>query len=118
MHKLLIEDRLDALRADMRGDRARQWRRLYEQCDWYRTQHPPGEHPTASITYFGPAAANLALAYVLSGQRGYLDEAWRWISTCIGYPHWGKANLPDHDLDAGWLLHGLSLAYSWLSEDL
>lgn len=35
-----------------------------------------------------------------------------------GYPHWGRAHMPDHDLDAGWLLHGLSLAYSWLGEDL
>ena len=85
---------------------------------WYRTQELPAEHPTASITYFGPAAANLALAYRLTGQPHYLDEAWRWISTCLDYPHWGKAKLPDHDLDAGWLLHGLSLAYSWLGDDL
>lgn len=115
---LLIGDRIDALRNELRTTRAAQWRRLYEQCEWYRGQTPPAEHPTASITYFGPAAANLALAYRLTGQRGYLDEAWRWISTCIGYPHWGKAKLPDHDLDAGWLLHGLSLAYSWLGDDL
>jgi hypothetical protein len=32
----------------------------------------------------------------------------------IHYPHWGKANLPDHDLDAGWLLFGLGLGYDWL----
>lgn len=118
MDRLLIGDRVPELRAALRGSHAAQWRRLYEQCDWYRRQTPPAEHPTASITYFGPAAANLALAYVLTDQRGYLDEAWRWISTCIAYPHWGKANLPDHDLDAGWLLHGLSLAYSWLRDDL
>lgn len=118
MDRLLIGDRVPELRAALCGSHAAQWRRLYEQCDWYRRQTPPALHPTASITYFGPAAANLALAYVLTEQRGYLDEAWRWISTCIAYPHWGKANLPDHDLDAGWLLHGLSLAYSWLRDDL
>lgn len=118
MHQLLIADRIDALRAALRTTHAEQWRRLYEQCDWYRTQTPPAEHPTTSITYFGPAAANLALAYRLTGQHGYLDQAWRWIETCVGYPHWGKAHLPDHDLDAGWLLHGLSLAYSWLRDDL
>ena len=60
----------------------------------------------------------MPLAYRLTGQRGYLDEAWRWISTAIGYPHWGKAKMPDHDLDAGWLLHGLALAYSWIGDDL
>jgi hypothetical protein len=115
---LLIDDRIAALRACLTTTHTAQFRRLYEQCQWYRGQHPPAEHPTASITYLGPAAANLALAYRLTGQRGYLDEAWRWIGTAIGYPHWGKAHLPDHDLDAGWLLHGLSLAYSWLRDDL
>ncbi|NUT46708.1 MAG: hypothetical protein HOV94_05210, partial [Saccharothrix sp.] len=118
MRPLLIADRLDTLRAALTTTHAAQWRRLSEQCDWYRRQHPPAEHPTASITYFGPAAANLALAYRLTGQRGYLDEAWRWIGACIAYPHWGKAHMPDHDLDAGWLLHGLSLAYTWIGDDL
>jgi hypothetical protein len=118
MEPLLIAGRLDELRASLTSTHAAQWRRLAEQCDWYRGQTPPPEHPTASITYLGPAAANLALAYRLTGQRGYLDEAWRWIATAISYPHWGKAKLPDHDLDAGWLLHGLSLAYSWLQDDL
>ncbi|WP_329362061.1 heparinase II/III family protein [Streptomyces sp. NBC_00669] len=115
---LLLDGELETLRAELRTVRAAQWRRLYEQCDWYRGQTPPAEHPTASITYFGPAAANLALAYRLTGRRGYLDECRRWISACVAYPHWGKASMPDHDLDAGWLLHGLSLAYSWLGEDL
>lgn len=115
---LLLDGRLDALRRELRDTRAAQWRRLYEQCDWYRGQAPPAEHPRASITYFGPAAANLALAYRLTGRRGYLEEAWRWIDTCTSYPHWGKAHMPDHDLDAGWLLHGLSLAYDWLGDDL
>ena len=118
MEPLLIAGRLDELRAALTTTHARQWRRLAEQCDWYRGQVPPPEHPTASITYFGPAAATLALAYRLTGQRGYLDEAWRWISTAISYPHWGKAKMPDHDLDAGWLLHGLGLAHSWLRYDL
>jgi len=118
MRPLLIEGRLDELRTALRGTHAAQWRRLYEECERYRSMTPPAEHPTASITYFGPYSANLALAYRLTGQRWYLDEAWRWISTCLRYPHWGKANLPDHDLDAGWLLHGLSLAYTWLGDDL
>ncbi|MFI9560198.1 hypothetical protein [Nonomuraea endophytica] len=109
---------VDGLRDLLTTTHAAQWRRLHEQCDWYRRQEPPAEHPRASITYFGPAAANLALAYRLTGNRAYLEEAWRWISTAISYPHWGKAHLPDHDLDAGWLLHGLSMACGWLGDDL
>src|ERR1044072_8272390 len=115
---VLSRDRIDALRAQLKGSHAAQWRRLYEQADSYRLQHPPQEHPLARITYFGPAAANLALAHRLSGDPGYAAEAWRWISTAISFPHWGRANLPDHDLDAGWLLHGLSLAYHLLGDDL
>ncbi|WP_410813896.1 hypothetical protein [Micromonospora sp. 067-2] len=118
MQPLLLGPRLDELRAALTTTHADQWRRLYEQCDSYRGQTPPAEHPTASITYLGPAAMNLALAYRLTGQRGYLTEARRWIGAAVSYPHWGKAKLPDHDLDAGWLLHGLSLAYSWLRDDL
>jgi hypothetical protein len=113
----MYEQRLDVLRAGLDGRYAAQWRRLREQCDWYRTQTPPVEHPSASITYFGPAAANLALAYRLTGNEAYRAEAARWISAAIGFPHWGKAHLPDHDLDAGWLLHGLSLASTWLGDD-
>ncbi|HEY6740684.1 MAG TPA: DUF4962 domain-containing protein [Actinopolymorphaceae bacterium] len=113
-----LESGIDDLRTELTTVRSAQWRRLHEQCDWYRRQHPPAEHPTASITYFGPAAANLALAYRLTERSGYLEEAYRWIGTVIGYPHWGKAKMPDHDLDAGWLLHGLSLAYAWLGDDL
>jgi Heparinase II/III-like protein len=113
----MFEDRLSEVRAGLDGRYAAQWRRLREQCDWYRTQTPPTEHPSASITYFGPAAANLALAYRLTGNEGYRAEAARWTAAAIGFPHWGKAHLPDHDLDAGWLLHGLSLASTWLGDD-
>lgn len=111
----MLELDLERLRAPTH---ARLRKRLFDQCDWYRSQTPPTEHPTASITHFGPAAANLALAYRLTGNAGYLHEAQRWIGTCVGYPSWGKAKMPDHDLDAGWLLHGLSLAYSWLKGEL
>lgn len=116
---LLLDDaRLADLRSRLTGDLAPQWRRLAEQCDLYRRTAPPAEHPLASITFLGPAAANLALAYRLTGQEHYLEEAWRWISAALSFEHWGRAHMPDHDLDAGWILHGLSLAYTWLGDDL
>ncbi|MFA9432634.1 DUF4962 domain-containing protein [Egicoccus sp. AB-alg2] len=117
--KLLLPGRrLQRLREEIRDVRASQFRRLYEQADWYRHQQPPAEHPTASITFFGPAAANLSLLHLLTDQDHYLDEARRWIFTAARYPHWGKAHMPDHDLDAGWLSYGLSLAYSWIGDRL
>jgi hypothetical protein len=62
--------------------------------------------------------ANLALAHRLTGQRHYLDELRRWLAPPVSFPHWGKAHMPDHDLDAGWLAHGLALAYSWAGDAL
>lgn len=113
---LLIAGREDQLRAELTGVRSAQFRRLIEECERYADLALPTEHPLESITYFGPACANLALAYRLTGQQHYLTELRRWIAVPVSFPHWGKANLPDHDLDAGWLLHGLSLAYSWAGE--
>jgi hypothetical protein len=116
-HPLLLAG-LDQLREESKTVRARQFRRLLDECERYRGELPPAEHPQASITYFGPAAANLALAYRLTGQRHYLDELRRWLAPPVSFPHWGKAHMPDHDLDAGWLCHGLSLAYSWAGDAL
>ena len=110
---LLLAGREDQLRRELAGVRAPQLRRLLDECERYRSVELPTEHPLASITYLGAAAANLALAHRLTGQPQYLTELRRWVRTAVSFPHWGKANLPDHDLDAGWLLHGLALAYSW-----
>jgi len=115
---LLLDGREDALRGELSGPRAAQLRRLLDECERYSTVELPAEHPLASITYLGPGAANLALAYRLTRQPQYLAELRRWLRTAVSFPHWGRANLPDHDLDAGWLLHGLSLAYSWAGDDL
>ncbi|WP_242511283.1 DUF4962 domain-containing protein [Pengzhenrongella frigida] len=98
--------------------RAPQFRRLLDECERYRGQTLATVHPEASITYFGPAAANLALAYRLTGQEHYLTELRRWLAPPVSFSHWGKAHMPDHDLDAGWLLHGLSLAYAWAGDAL
>jgi hypothetical protein len=115
---LLSGGRLAQLRNDIRDVWAAQFRRLLDQCEFYAGETLPAEHPEASITYLGPASAGFALAYLLTDQPQYLDEARRWISAAVSYPHWGRAHLPDHDLDAGWLLHGLGLAYDWLRDVL
>lgn len=117
-HPILLHGREDVLRGELDSTRRAAFRRLLEECERMRTMDLPQEHPLASITYFGPGSANLALAYRLTGQQHYLDELRRWIAPPLSFPHWGKANLPDHDLDAGWILHGLSLAYSWAGDAL
>ncbi|WP_208020822.1 hypothetical protein [Verrucosispora sioxanthis] len=54
MQPLLIGDRLDELRAALTTTHTAQWRRLYEQCDWYRGQSPPSIRPPASPTSVRP----------------------------------------------------------------
>ncbi|WP_407319734.1 DUF4962 domain-containing protein [Isoptericola halotolerans] len=115
---LLIAGREDSLRAELRDVRSAQFRRLVDECERLTSLELPEEHPLASITYLGAGAANLALAHRLTGQSHYLDELRRWLTPALSFPHWGRANLPDHDLDAGWLLHGLGLAYSWAGSAL
>ena len=55
---------------------------------------------------------------MLSDDEAYLQTARRWIKVAIAYPHWGKERMPDHDLDAAWLLFGLGLGYDWLKDAL
>ncbi|WP_405401642.1 hypothetical protein [Streptomyces sp. NBC_01104] len=100
------------------GPRPAQELRLFEEAARHRGLTPPRTHPLASITWLGPAASNPALAYRISGDRAHLAESVRWIEAAVRLPHWGKAHMPDHDLDAGWLLHHLALTYKWLGDDL
>ncbi|MET4646874.1 hypothetical protein ABID95_006638 [Streptomyces atratus] len=100
------------------GPRPAQQARLYEEAARLRGLNPPRTHPLASITWLGPAATNPALAHRVGGDPAHLAESRRWIEAAVRLPHWGKAHMPDHDLDAGWLLHHLSLACRWIGDDL
>ena len=115
---LLVPQGFEKLRTESDTVRCRQFRRLTEQCAWYRKEELPLEHPMKSITYFGMAAANLALCYRLTGQAQYLEEARRWLFTAVSFPHWGRAVKVDVDLSAAWLLFGFGLSYDWLKDEL
>ncbi len=97
---------------------ASQFQRLLKQAGSHHDDLPPSTHPSDSITYIGTAVLNLGLAYLLSGEDPYAHTARRWIERAISYPHWGKERMPDHDLDAAWLLFGLGLGYDWLKDAL
>lgn len=118
MDHLLINDRLSDLKASIETTHEAQFTRLVEQCRLYEGEQLSVEHPPTSITYIGMASANLSLAYKLTGQRHYLDEAKRWIFTAVGYDVWGYGFLVDVDLSASWLLYGLGLSYDWIKDDL
>ena len=118
MDYLLIDDRLDTIKAQLHTTHSEHFNRLVEQCRPYYSEVLAVKHPPTSITYMGMAAANLSLAYRLTGQEHYLLEAKRWIFTAVGYDVWGYGFLVDVDLSASWLLYGLGLSYDWIKEDL
>ena len=117
----LLQCRVPVRRVSARrsvADHADQMARLLKQAQSYASYLPPAEHPRDSITYIGMAAANLGLAYLLTDDEVYLSTLRDWVRVGIGYPHWGLARKPDHDLDAAWLLFGLGLAYDWIGDAL
>lgn len=118
MNYLLINDQLNALKADLSTTRKEHFTRLIEQCRMYEGEVLSKEPPPTSITYMGMAAANLSLAYLLTKQDHYLVEAKRWIFTAVNYEVWGYGFLVDVDLSASWLLFGLGLSYDWIKADL
>jgi hypothetical protein len=118
MNYLLINDQLDLLKQDLKTTRKEHFTRLIEQCRLYEGQPLSKEHPPTSITYMGMAAANLSLAYLLTEQDHYLQEAKRWIFTAVDYDVWGYGFLVDVDLSASWMLFGLGLSYDWLKDHL
>ena len=97
---------------------AAQCKRLLKQATSYADVILPAEHPDDSITYIGMGAANLALANLLTDDPAYLQTLRHWLKTGISFPHWGKKRMPDHDLDAAWLLFGFSLALNWVGDRL
>jgi len=66
----------------------------------------------------GNAIPNLALTYVLTGERKYLESARAWMLASAGYATWGLGSIDGMDLAAGHQLYGLALGYDWLYHDL
>ena len=66
----------------------------------------------------GNAIPNLALSYLLTGERRYLEAARAWMLASAGYPTWGLGAIDGMDLAAGHQLYGLALGYDWLYHDL
>ena len=118
MNYLLINEQLAIFKADAKHTRKEHLLRLLEQCRLYEDEVLSTSPPATSITYMGMAAANLSLAYLLTDQEHYLEEAKRWIFTAVDYDVWGYGFLVDVDLSASWMLFGLGLSYDWLKDHL
>ncbi len=84
---------LEPYRKEIAGKRKKQYQRLLEQADRYKTMVLPEEHPKESTTYMGIAIPNLALAYCLSGDEEYLHPGEAvLIATVLSYEKWWRGN--------------------------
>jgi hypothetical protein len=60
----------------------------------------------------------LAMAYVLTGDKRYLDSAKQWALASCSYATWGYGQYDGKDLATGHQLFGLAIVYDWCYQDL
>jgi len=123
----LTADRVAALKAQLvREPYATLLKQLKEVADRLVEEGPPayraddrwsGEEQLYQREV-GNAIPNLALTYVLTGDRKYLESARAWMLASANYPTWGLGDIDGMDLAAGHQLYGLALGYDWLYRDL
>lgn len=66
----------------------------------------------------GNLIPEMAMAYLLTGEKKYLDGAKQWVFASLDYPTWGLGGTNNMDLAAGHQFAGIGLAYDWLYGDL
>ncbi len=66
----------------------------------------------------GNTMPHLAMAYLLTGNRRYLDAATQWALASCDYPTWGYGRYDGMDLATGHQLFGLAIVYDWCYHDL
>lgn len=66
----------------------------------------------------GNMMPSLALVWLLTGDRPYLEAATRWALASCSYPTWGLGHFDGRDLATGHQLFGLAIVYDWCYSDL
>ncbi len=66
----------------------------------------------------GSTMPHLAMAYLLAGDKRYLDAAQQWALASCSYPTWGYGSFDGMDLATGHQLLGLAIVYDWCYQDL
>jgi hypothetical protein len=61
---------------------------------------------------------HLAMAYLMTGEKRYLEASKQWALASCAYPTWGYGRNDGMDLAAGHQLFGLAVVYDWCYHDL
>ena len=118
--------RIPQLRQAIQTTHAPMWKELRQWADRAVNRGAPGYRERDSSSGdeqlwqrdVGNAMPVLAMAWVLSGDRQYLDAAREWALASCGYRTWGLGRIDGMDLAAGHQLYGLGLVYDWCYADL
>ena len=114
------------LRLAVAGTHAPLWREVQELADAAVKRGPPAYREDDGWSgseqlwqrEVGNAMPVLAMAYVISGERKYLEAAQAWALASCGYKTWGLGRINGMDLAAGHQLFGLGIVYDWCYADL
>jgi len=103
---------LEALRAKVKDPRvAPMLKGLLAQADLIAGEAPPSGPPyKTDVRTFGDRLPTIAFAYLMTGDKKYLEGAKKWLAAVVRLPAWEQ----DYDLGNGHICFGVALAYDWL----
>lgn len=88
---------------------------LLAQADVIASETPPAGPPfKMDSRTLGDRLPTISFAYLMTGDKKYLDGAKKWIDAVVHYPYFDQ----DYDLAGGHLCFGMGLAYDWLYDSL
>lgn len=105
------------------GELSEEYDALIKRADKIIPDEPPEYHmgTNKEQLWLRDVATNimiLSLAYKISGDTKYKDEAKIWVDAGIGYPTWGMENCKNCDLAAGAMFVSVACYYDWLFHEL
>lgn len=95
----LSKEQVADLRTKIKTTHAHLWNKILEQADRLSKKGPPKYSGNDEGRYAeqwwqasnGPSMITLALAYLMTGEQGYLNSTREWALTTCNYRGWGVA---------------------------
>lgn len=118
--------RVAELRRAIQTTHASMWKEVRDLADRAARRGPPAYRERDNQSGdeqlwqrdVGNTMPTLAMAWLMSGDKQYLDAARQWALASCAYPTWGLGATDGMDLAAGHQLLGLALVYDWCYADL
>src|SRR5687768_14275495 len=107
----LTEKRIVGVKGKVPGSHAHIWKIVLEKADGYLGKGPPADYQKQrDMREAGRGIPWQALAFLVTGERVYLENARKWILTICSFPRWQQNN----SLAGGECLFGVAVGYDWL----